>query len=58
MAFGLCPLLNQGAVEAIEAHASEELKAEYLPKMIRKRRLARNDLTERVSRKRYETAKR
>jgi len=34
MAFGLCPLLNQGAIEAIEAHGSEELKAEYLPKMI------------------------
>jgi len=34
MAFGLCPLLNQGAVEAIEAHASEALKAEYLPRMI------------------------
>lgn len=34
MSFGLCPLLNQGAVEAIEAHASEALKAEYLPKMI------------------------
>lgn len=34
MAFGLCPLLNQGAVEAIEAHGSDELKAEYLPKMI------------------------
>jgi len=34
MSFGLCPLLNQGAVEAIEAHASEGLKAEYLEKMI------------------------
>lgn len=34
MSFGLCPLLNQGAVEAIEAHASEELKNEYLEKMI------------------------
>jgi alkylation response protein AidB-like acyl-CoA dehydrogenase len=34
MAFGLCPLLNQGAIEAIEAHASEELKHEYLPNMI------------------------
>lgn len=34
MAFGLCPLLNQGAVEAIEAHASEELKNTYLEKMI------------------------
>lgn len=34
MSFGLCPLLNQGAVEAIEAHASEALKTEYLEKMI------------------------
>jgi alkylation response protein AidB-like acyl-CoA dehydrogenase len=34
MSFGLCPLLNQGAVEAIEAHASDELKNEYLEKMI------------------------
>lgn len=34
MAFGLCPLLNQGAIEAIEAHASDELKGEYLEKMI------------------------
>jgi len=34
MAFGLCPLLNQGAVEAIEAHGSDELKHEYLPKLI------------------------
>ncbi|PZQ46343.1 MAG: acyl-CoA dehydrogenase [Micavibrio aeruginosavorus] len=34
MSFGLCPLLNQGAIEAIEAHASDELKAEYLEKMI------------------------
>lgn len=34
MSFGLCPLLNQGAVEAIEAHASDALKDEYLEKMI------------------------
>jgi alkylation response protein AidB-like acyl-CoA dehydrogenase len=34
MSFGLCPLLNQGAVEAIMAHGSEDLKADYLPKMI------------------------
>jgi len=33
-AFGLGPLLTQGAIEAITAHASEELKAKYLPKMI------------------------
>jgi alkylation response protein AidB-like acyl-CoA dehydrogenase len=34
MSFGLCPLLNQGAIEAIEAHGSEEQKTFYLPKMI------------------------
>lgn len=34
MAFGLCPLLNQGAVEAIEAHGSDEQKATYLEKLI------------------------
>lgn len=34
MSFGLCPLLTQGAVDAIEHHASEELKQQYLPKMV------------------------
>ena len=34
MAFGLCPLLNQGAVEAILAHGSDEQKEKYLPKLI------------------------
>jgi acyl-CoA dehydrogenase len=34
MAFALCPLLNFGAVEAVEAHASGELKALYLEKMV------------------------
>lgn len=34
MSFGLCPLLNQGAIEAIEAHGSEAQKAEYLEKLI------------------------
>ncbi len=34
MAFGLCPLLTQGAVDAIAHHASDELKAIYLPKMV------------------------
>ncbi len=33
-AFGLGPLLTQGAIEALQAHASPELKAKYLPKMI------------------------
>mgnify|MGYP001009876197 FL=1 len=34
LSFGLFPGLTRGAVEAIEYHASEELKATYLPKMI------------------------
>jgi alkylation response protein AidB-like acyl-CoA dehydrogenase len=34
MSFGLCPLLNQGAVEAIHAHGSEAQKDQYLPKLI------------------------
>jgi alkylation response protein AidB-like acyl-CoA dehydrogenase len=34
MSFGLCPLLNQGAVEAILHHGSDDQRARYLPKMI------------------------
>ena len=34
LAFGLCPTLTMGAVEAIAAHGADELKAQYLPKMI------------------------
>jgi len=34
MSFALCPLLNFGAVEAINAHGSPEQKATFLPKMI------------------------
>jgi len=34
LAFGLCPMLTQGAIEAIHAHGSERQKALYLPKMI------------------------
>ncbi len=34
MSFGLCPLLNQGAVEAILSHGSDELKNTYLEKLI------------------------
>ncbi len=34
ISFALCPLLTTGAIEAIHAHASEELKQTYLPKMI------------------------
>ncbi len=34
MSFGLCPMLNQGAVEAIAEHGSDEQKAVYLEKLI------------------------
>lgn len=34
MSFGLCPLLNQGAIEAILAHGSDAQRAEYLPNLI------------------------
>jgi alkylation response protein AidB-like acyl-CoA dehydrogenase len=34
LAFGLCPLLNQGAVEALSAHGDEELKTTVLPHLI------------------------
>ena len=34
MAFGLCPMLTGGAIEAIAHHASDALKQKYLPKMV------------------------
>src|SRR5271168_666528 len=34
MSFALCPLLTAGAMEAIKAHASDELKTRYLPKLV------------------------
>ena len=34
IALALCPLLTSGAMEAIHAHATDELKQTYLPKMI------------------------
>jgi alkylation response protein AidB-like acyl-CoA dehydrogenase len=34
LSFGLCPLLTHGAIDALHAHGSEELKRTYLPKMI------------------------
>ncbi len=34
MAFGLCPLLTMGAIEAIEAHGSDALRQTYLPHLI------------------------
>jgi len=34
MAFSLCPMLTQGAIEAIEHNANDEIKNTYLPKMV------------------------
>ncbi|HWB46298.1 MAG TPA: acyl-CoA dehydrogenase [Hyphomicrobiaceae bacterium] len=34
LAFGLCPLLTFGAIDALEAQGSEDLKKTYLPKMV------------------------
>ena len=34
VSFGLCPLLTQGAIHALEAGGSDALKAKYLPKMV------------------------
>jgi alkylation response protein AidB-like acyl-CoA dehydrogenase len=33
LSFMLCPMLTSGAISAIEAHGSEELRKTYLPKM-------------------------
>jgi len=32
--FALCPMLGLGAVEAIEAHGSDDLKRDYLPRIV------------------------
>ena len=34
MAFGLCPMLTQAAIEALQAHGTEGQKALYLPRMV------------------------
>ena len=34
MAFALCPMLTQGAIEAVEAHGSEAIRQTYLAKMV------------------------
>jgi 3-(methylsulfanyl)propanoyl-CoA dehydrogenase len=34
LAFGLCPLLTQGAIDALAADGSDELKSRFLPLMI------------------------
>ena len=34
LAFSLCPMLSQGAVDALYRHGSDELRAQFLPKLI------------------------
>ena len=34
MAFGLCPMLTMGAIEALDAHACDDLKDKYLAKLV------------------------
>jgi acyl-CoA dehydrogenase len=46
MAFALCPLLGQGAIDALEAHASEELKRVYLSRIVSGEWTATMNLTE------------
>ncbi|MBS3648281.1 acyl-CoA dehydrogenase [Pseudaminobacter sp. 19-2017] len=46
MAFGIGPTLTMGAVEALHAHASEELKATYLPKLVSGEWMGTMNLTE------------
>jgi len=46
LAFSLCPLLTQGAIRALEAHGSDELKAMYLPKLVTGQWSATMNLTE------------
>ncbi|WP_086930403.1 acyl-CoA dehydrogenase C-terminal domain-containing protein [Agarilytica rhodophyticola] len=46
ISFGLCPMLAAGAALAINAHASEELKQRYLPKMYSGEWAGAMDLTE------------
>ena len=34
LAFGLCPMLTQGAIEALSAHGTDRQKSLYLPKLV------------------------
>ena len=46
MAFGLCPMLNQGAVELLSEHGSQQQKDTYLAKLIAGEWTGTMDLTE------------
>ncbi|MFT4677168.1 MAG: alkylation response protein AidB-like acyl-CoA dehydrogenase [Patiriisocius sp.] len=34
VSFALCPMLSQGAIEAVQSHANDDLRSQYLEKMI------------------------
>ncbi|MCL6740432.1 acyl-CoA dehydrogenase [Sphingomonas sp. RB56-2] len=44
--FALCPMLSMGAIEAIERHGSDDLKRDYLPKIVSGEWPATMNLTE------------
>ncbi len=46
MAFGLCPMLSFGAIEALIAHGSPELQTTYLPPLVEGRWTGTMNLTE------------
>jgi alkylation response protein AidB-like acyl-CoA dehydrogenase len=46
MSFSLCPLLTQGAIEALLLRGSEDLKRAYLPKMVEGKWTGTMNLTE------------
>ena len=46
IAFALCPMLSFGAIEAIERHGSDELRRDYLPKIVSGEWPATMNLTE------------
>jgi len=46
LAFALCPMLTQGAVNAIRLYGSDEQKARYLPRMVSGEWTGTMDLTE------------
>jgi len=46
LALSLCPMLTSGAIDAMELHATDELKQLYLPKLVSGEWTATMDLTE------------
>ncbi|ADJ23783.1 acyl-CoA dehydrogenase domain protein [Hyphomicrobium denitrificans ATCC 51888] len=46
VSFGLCPLLTQGAIHAIEAGGTDAIKAKYLPNMVAGKWTGTMNLTE------------